>query len=237
MHVSLPICQRYVFFLARHPPYDTCSSISVSNEYQSMQATAQLSLGGKYIRICAPRLYVCAFAGNNSCYALAFTLALALAIIARNVCITAHLVRRSLLALLASATRNLSRPDDAPTFLETFVEQTLEPGPPVSLKCAASGNPLPQITWSLDGYAVPDNARFRTGDYVTPEGLLVSYVNITSVIAQGMTCVVYERCSLHKRCEPRANSQLDLCQPRCVCLFAHRSPLSIHSNCVHTLVC
>lgn len=54
--------------------------------------------------------------------------------------------------------------DDAPQFLETFLPQTLEPGPGVSLKCIASGNPLPQVTWLLDGYPVPDNSRFRTGN-------------------------------------------------------------------------
>ncbi|RWS27887.1 Down syndrome cell adhesion molecule-like protein Dscam2 [Leptotrombidium deliense] len=73
---------------------------------------------------------------------------------------------------------------EPPTFLERFSEQTLQQGPPLSLKCIASGSPLPQVTWLLDGFAVPDNSRFRTGDYVTRDGLLVSYVNITSVTTQ-----------------------------------------------------
>jgi len=73
----------------------------------------------------------------------------------------------------------------APIFIDKFVEQTLEPGREVSLKCIASGNPLPQVTWSLDGYPIPDtSSRFRTGDYVTPVGLLVSYVNITSIVTE-----------------------------------------------------
>ncbi|KAI1289957.1 Down syndrome cell adhesion molecule-like protein Dscam2 [Halotydeus destructor] len=84
------------------------------------------------------------------------------------------------------ATAQLSLRDDAPSFLETFTETTLDPGPSVSLKCVASGSPLPQVTWSLDGYVIPDNIRFRTGDYVTRTGLLVSYVNITSTMAQAM---------------------------------------------------
>jgi len=76
--------------------------------------------------------------------------------------------------------------DDAPVFLETFKDQILEENFALSLKCIASGNPLPQVTWLLDGQPVPDNSRFRIGDFVTKDGLLVSYVNITSVISQGI---------------------------------------------------
>ncbi|GBO18511.1 Down syndrome cell adhesion molecule-like protein Dscam2, partial [Araneus ventricosus] len=41
--------------------------------------------------------------------------------------------------------------NNPPEFLHTFENVTVNPGSPVSLKCSASGNPLPQITWSLDG--------------------------------------------------------------------------------------
>ena len=71
-----------------------------------------------------------------------------------------------------------------PSFLDHFSEQTSEPGPSISLKCVASGHPLPQVTWLLDGMPVPDNSRFRTGDYVTRDSVVVSYVNITSVASQ-----------------------------------------------------
>ena len=69
--------------------------------------------------------------------------------------------------------------------METFKEQILEENIALSLKCIASGNPLPQVRWLLDGQPLPDNSRFRFGDFVTKDGLLVSYVNITSVISQG----------------------------------------------------
>lgn len=62
-----------------------------------------------------------------------------------------------------------------------FTEETLQPGPFISLKCVASGNPLPQITWTLDGSLLPEDQRFRVGDYITMQGRVVSYVNITSV--------------------------------------------------------
>lgn len=34
--------------------------------------------------------------------------------------------------------------------IQTFNEQTLVPGPFVTLKCSAVGNPAPDITWLLD---------------------------------------------------------------------------------------
>ena len=71
-----------------------------------------------------------------------------------------------------------------PTFLDKFTDQTLEPGPSVSLRCIASGQPLPQVTWLVNGQPVPDHSRFRTGDYVTRDLVVVSYVNISSVTAQ-----------------------------------------------------
>ncbi|KAJ8974836.1 hypothetical protein NQ317_006678 [Molorchus minor] len=52
------------------------------------------------------------------------------------------------------------RPFDAPpVLLYSFIEQTLQPGPAVSLKCSASGNPTPQIAWSLDGFPLPSHGR------------------------------------------------------------------------------
>ncbi|XP_071033639.1 cell adhesion molecule Dscam1-like [Parasteatoda tepidariorum] len=69
--------------------------------------------------------------------------------------------------------------DNPPAFLHAFKNMTVNPGTPVSLKCSASGNPLPQITWSLDGEQVPEDQSFRSGDYVTLENTVVSYVNIS----------------------------------------------------------
>ncbi|XP_071041968.1 cell adhesion molecule Dscam1 isoform X3 [Parasteatoda tepidariorum] len=69
--------------------------------------------------------------------------------------------------------------DNPPEFLHTFENMTVNPGSSVSLKCSASGNPLPQITWSLDGAQVPEDQSFRSGDYVTLENTVISYVNIS----------------------------------------------------------
>ncbi|GBO41156.1 Down syndrome cell adhesion molecule-like protein Dscam2, partial [Araneus ventricosus] len=70
---------------------------------------------------------------------------------------------------------------DVPEFQETFDEQTIQPGPSLSLKCVASGNPLPQIVWRLDDAPIPENHRIRFGDYVTKDGFVVSFVNISNV--------------------------------------------------------
>ncbi|XP_022252784.1 Down syndrome cell adhesion molecule-like protein Dscam2 [Limulus polyphemus] len=81
----------------------------------------------------------------------------------------------------AQAALELVLEETAPVLLETFIDQTLKPGPSVSLHCTATGTPLPQVTWSLDGYPVPDNDRVRVGDYVSRSGSVVSFVNISNV--------------------------------------------------------
>lgn len=98
--------------------------------------------------------------------------------------------------------------DDPPIFLKTFNEAIIEEGIPLSLSCVAAGSPLPQVTWSLDGYPVPDISRYRTGDYVTKDGRLVSYVNVSNVQAQGLfksffhlinlSCFILVRCQCKK---------------------------------------
>ncbi|KAL3227625.1 hypothetical protein MRX96_024048 [Rhipicephalus microplus] len=71
--------------------------------------------------------------------------------------------------------------EDAPALEHVFSERQLRPGGSVSLRCSASGNPLPQVTWSLDGTPVPEHYHVRVGDYVSGERLVHSYVNLTGV--------------------------------------------------------
>ncbi|XP_076349782.1 cell adhesion molecule Dscam1-like isoform X2 [Tachypleus tridentatus] len=71
--------------------------------------------------------------------------------------------------------------DDEPVFQQVFQEQTLKPGASLSLKCVSQGNPLPQVTWLLDGMPLPMNPRFSLGDYVTEDQTVTSYVNISNV--------------------------------------------------------
>lgn len=74
--------------------------------------------------------------------------------------------------------------DDPPKFIEYFDEVKIEPFSKLSLKCIASGTPLPQITWTLDGYSINEHLRVRVGDYVTSEGHVNSFVNISSITVQ-----------------------------------------------------
>ncbi len=63
-------------------------------------------------------------------------------------------------------------------FLSSLV-QTLQPGPPVSLKCSARGSPTPRVAWTLNGFSLPKSERFLIGQYVTVHGDVVSHVNIS----------------------------------------------------------
>lgn len=37
----------------------------------------------------------------------------------------------------------------------------MQPGPTVSLKCSASGNPTPKIVWLLDGFPLPNVSKLN----------------------------------------------------------------------------
>lgn len=52
------------------------------------------------------------------------------------------------------STAELQLGDATPELVYWFSEQTLQPGPTVSLKCVATGNPPPQFVWKLDGFPV-----------------------------------------------------------------------------------
>ncbi|XP_015126574.1 Down syndrome cell adhesion molecule-like protein Dscam2 isoform X1 [Diachasma alloeum] len=82
---------------------------------------------------------------------------------------------------MVQATAELRLGDAAPQLVYKFIEQTIQPGPSVSLKCIATGNPTPHFTWSLDGFPLPQNDRFMIGQYVTVHGDVISHVNISTV--------------------------------------------------------
>lgn len=146
-----------------------------------------------------------------------------------------------------------------PSFLDKFTDQTLEPGPSVSLRCIASGQPLPQVTWLVNGQPVPDHTRFRTGDYVTRDLVVVSYVNISSVTAQdgGIYVSIYifflsqslslplsvnvsEREST-RNCTSLPSPLLSslssspAAQSLILCLFSYFTPLRPHVTCTKSL--
>ncbi|KAG8225094.1 hypothetical protein J437_LFUL000073 [Ladona fulva] len=84
-----------------------------------------------------------------------------------------------------------------PELMLTFIEQTLQPGPPVSLSCSSSANPAPRIVWKLEGAEIRGGGEdgYSLGSYTVagyPSGVMVvSHLNISSarVIHGGLyTC-------------------------------------------------
>ncbi|KAK8776741.1 hypothetical protein V5799_029914 [Amblyomma americanum] len=70
---------------------------------------------------------------------------------------------------------------EPPVLVSHFDDIVVRRDEPVSLRCAATGTPLPQITWSVYGVQVQDSSRVRVGDYVSRDGSVISFVNITRV--------------------------------------------------------
>ncbi|XP_065306423.1 cell adhesion molecule Dscam1-like [Dermacentor albipictus] len=68
---------------------------------------------------------------------------------------------------------------EPPVLVSHFEDVVVRPEEPVSLRCAATGTPLPQITWSIYDVQVQDSSRVRVGDYVSRDGSVISFVNVT----------------------------------------------------------
>ncbi|XP_045028598.1 Down syndrome cell adhesion molecule-like protein Dscam2 [Daphnia magna] len=71
-----------------------------------------------------------------------------------------------------------------PHLKETFSRQVVHPGSSVSLKCLASGTPLPHFTWTLDGFPLsPVSERYFLGQQQQTghDDLVVAHLNITHV--------------------------------------------------------
>ncbi|XP_050715582.1 cell adhesion molecule Dscam2-like isoform X3 [Eriocheir sinensis] len=69
--------------------------------------------------------------------------------------------------------------DSAPVLHYRFIEQTIQPGPPVSLKCSAVGNPTPTITWTLAGLPITQTDRVMVGEQPGSRGKVVGHVNVS----------------------------------------------------------
>ena len=82
----------------------------------------------------------------------------------------------------SQASAQLKLGDSAPVLVDTFKDQMIvESGASVSLRCAASASPLPQIKWYLDDQNINAmSGRYRVGDYVTHNGHVISFVNISA---------------------------------------------------------
>ncbi|XP_020284800.1 Down syndrome cell adhesion molecule-like protein Dscam2 isoform X28 [Pseudomyrmex gracilis] len=81
----------------------------------------------------------------------------------------------------ATAELKLGGRFEPPQIRQAFTEETLQPGPSMFLKCVASGNPTPEISWELDGKRLSNTERLQVGQYVTVNGDVVSHLNISSI--------------------------------------------------------
>ncbi|XP_076048902.1 cell adhesion molecule Dscam2-like isoform X5 [Oratosquilla oratoria] len=88
----------------------------------------------------------------------------------------------------AQASSHVRLKASAPELRYPFIEQTLQAGPSVSLKCEAIGYPPPVITWTVDGRPVTHQSGPFGGERVTvgewrgtSTTHVTSFVNITSV--------------------------------------------------------
>ncbi|XP_054712505.1 cell adhesion molecule Dscam2-like [Uloborus diversus] len=72
--------------------------------------------------------------------------------------------------------------DVAPKLKTTFPEKIIRSGSYVSLMCVATGNPAPQMKWTMDGiWPLSTRPGTLVSTYLSNHGEVFSYVNITSV--------------------------------------------------------
>ncbi|CAN7984984.1 unnamed protein product, partial [Ixodes hexagonus] len=80
----------------------------------------------------------------------------------------------------AQGSAQLRLHETAPELKSVFAKKLVDLGERFSLRCVASGSPLPRVTWALDGGVVGESHRVHYGDFVSSAGDVVSYVNVTS---------------------------------------------------------
>ncbi|XP_043207619.1 Down syndrome cell adhesion molecule-like protein Dscam2 isoform X5 [Amphibalanus amphitrite] len=82
----------------------------------------------------------------------------------------------------ATAELRLGGKFDPPALVETFEARQLEPGISTHLKCAATGDPTPEITWFIDDTETTSRDRFQVSHSRGPAGTVVSFLNVTSIL-------------------------------------------------------
>ncbi|XP_075215282.1 cell adhesion molecule Dscam2-like [Lycorma delicatula] len=105
----------------------------------------------------------------------------------------------------AQGTSQLTLGAIPPTLLTTFVEQTIQPGVAVSLRCIANGNPPPRLSWLLDGGPLLPRGGYLLGSYVDPAGDVISHLNITNTRVQHggiYTCIARNSLGIAQHSEP-----------------------------------
>ncbi|XP_048837421.1 Down syndrome cell adhesion molecule homolog isoform X2 [Brienomyrus brachyistius] len=70
--------------------------------------------------------------------------------------------------------------DGTPKILSAFSEKVVSPNEPVSLVCNVKGTPMPTVSWTLDDELVVKDSNHRMGQFITMEGNVLSYLNISN---------------------------------------------------------
>nr|XP_023669556.1 Down syndrome cell adhesion molecule homolog [Paramormyrops kingsleyae] len=70
--------------------------------------------------------------------------------------------------------------DGTPKILSAFSEKVVSPNEPVSLVCNVKGTPMPTVSWTLDDEPVVKDSNHRMGQFITMEGNVLSYLNISN---------------------------------------------------------
>lgn len=71
-----------------------------------------------------------------------------------------------------------------PILIKAPQNVSVEPNGQVSLHCAAKGIPLPQILWRSYDETLQEKVNIRIGDFVSSDGAVHSFVNLTQLSAQ-----------------------------------------------------
>ena len=72
-----------------------------------------------------------------------------------------------------------------PVLIKVPANVSVDPNGQVSLHCAAQGTPIPQILWSSYGdETLQEKSNVRIGDFVSSDGAVHSFVNLTQLDAQ-----------------------------------------------------
>lgn len=72
-----------------------------------------------------------------------------------------------------------------PVLIKVPANVSVDPNGQVSLHCAAQGTPIPQILWSSYGdETLQEKSNIRIGDFVSSDGAVHSFVNLTQLDAQ-----------------------------------------------------
>ncbi|XP_055925896.1 cell adhesion molecule Dscam2-like isoform X3 [Argiope bruennichi] len=81
----------------------------------------------------------------------------------------------------AQGTAEIKIGDVPPYLLSAFPDTTVHSGEKVSLKCVSAGNFAPRVVWTLYDQELSTalNSRIRIGDFVSNQGHVTSYLNIT----------------------------------------------------------